>query len=128
MLTFILKRSKSCLFALLIPFTKTTGLSRETSDTKIGVILDAAQNRFAHYGLGKTTMNDIANDIGMSKAALYYYFPDKQQLFREVILREQEDFIQQMESLLSKKKKASLLFMDYVELRHQYFQKLINLR
>ena len=43
-------------------------------DSKVSVIKKAARKRFRHYGLTKTTMNDIAADIGMSKASLYYYF------------------------------------------------------
>ncbi|HEY4784669.1 MAG TPA: helix-turn-helix domain-containing protein, partial [Bacteroidales bacterium] len=49
---------------------------------KLEVILKAAQKRFGLYGLEKTTMKEIASDMGMSKAALYYYFPDKEGLFK----------------------------------------------
>jgi AcrR family transcriptional regulator len=45
-------------------------------DSKVTSIIEAARKRFSHYGLTKTTMNEIAADIGMSKASLYYYFPD----------------------------------------------------
>lgn len=44
-------------------------------------ILEAAVRRFNHYGISKTTMVEIANDLNLSKALLYYYFPDKQSLF-----------------------------------------------
>lgn len=43
-------------------------------------IIDAAILRFKHFGIAKTTMNDIAADLSMSKASLYYYFPDKNHL------------------------------------------------
>ena len=40
-------------------------------------ILDAAEARFRTFGYGKTTMAEIASDIGMSTANLYRYFENK---------------------------------------------------
>ena len=40
-------------------------------------ILDAAQNRFRTYGMKKTTMAEIAEDVGMSAANIYRYFDNK---------------------------------------------------
>jgi len=40
-------------------------------------ILNAAEQRFAHYGYGKTTMAEIAGDIGMSVGNLYRFFKNK---------------------------------------------------
>ncbi len=41
-------------------------------------ILDAAEQRFRHYGYGKTTMAEIAADVDMSAANLYRFFRNKQ--------------------------------------------------
>ena len=57
----------------------------ENQDKKRLLIINAALKRFAHYGLAKTTMTEIAKDISFSKALLYYYFPDKLSLYVEVI-------------------------------------------
>lgn len=54
-------------------------------DEKRNRILDAAKRRFAHYGLAKTTMAEIAKDLAFSKALLYYYYPDKTSLYIAVI-------------------------------------------
>jgi len=40
-------------------------------------ILDAAEKRLRTYGYGKTTMAEIATDVGMSAANLYRYFDNK---------------------------------------------------
>ena len=58
--------------------------SGDNSD-KISNILSAAQKRFGLYGLEKTTMKEIASDLGVSKASLYYYFPDKESLLKAVV-------------------------------------------
>jgi len=50
-------------------------------------ILDAAHSRFRFYGPGKTTMSEIASDIGMSAANLYRYFKNKHELAEECAWR-----------------------------------------
>lgn len=90
-------------------------------------IIAHAQKRFAHYGLAKTTMNDIAADIGMSKASLYYYFKDKEALFTVVIEKEQAHFVEQFQSVMTAECDARQLLNQYVQMRLQLFQKLLNL-
>jgi len=46
-------------------------------DDKKKQIIDAALKRFSHFGITKTSMSEIADDLKLSKANLYYYFPDK---------------------------------------------------
>lgn len=57
----------------------------KNADEKRNKILETAKKRFAHYGLAKTTMAEIAKDLAFSKALLYYYFPDKNSLYMAVI-------------------------------------------
>lgn len=54
-------------------------------DQKQSLIIDAAIKRFAHFGVAKTTMTEIATDLSLSKASLYYYFPDKLNLYAAVL-------------------------------------------
>ena len=90
-------------------------------------IVEAAQKRFANFGLEKTTMNEIAEDLGMSKASLYYYFPDKESIFKEVVLKEQSDFCTQMDAVIKSDKDIHLLLKDYIEKRTKYLKTLLNL-
>ena len=59
-------------------------MSKSADDKRIK-ILEAAKRRFAHYGMAKTTMAEIAKDLSFSKALLYYYFPDKNSLYSAVL-------------------------------------------
>ncbi len=102
---------------------KTTGLSEE----KVHLILSAAQKRFGLYGYGKVTMEEIAEDIRMAKASLYYYFPTKEAIFRRVIQREQHEFIEYMTSVLQKTITASQKLKAYVQHRHNFFTRVLNL-
>ncbi len=58
-----------------------------SQDKKREAIIEAALKRFAHFGVAKTTMSEIGNDLAISKASLYYYFPDKINLYAAVINR-----------------------------------------
>lgn len=43
-------------------------------------IVEAAAQRFRYYGIGKTTMQEIAQDAGMAVGTLYLYFSNKDAL------------------------------------------------
>jgi TetR/AcrR family transcriptional regulator len=90
-------------------------------------IIEAARNRFAHYGFSKVTMEEIAADVGMGKASLYYYFPKKEDLFKSVIQQEQDLFVEEIENLIRQNLTATKKLEDYVSKRLEYFQQLINL-
>lgn len=50
-------------------------------------ILDAAQARLVQYGYHKTTMAEIADDVGMSAANLYRYFKSKEDIAADCAAR-----------------------------------------
>ena len=54
-------------------------------------ILDEARALFLGKGFAATSMQEIAEAVGMTKPALYYHFRDKQELFLAVIAREMEN-------------------------------------
>jgi TetR/AcrR family transcriptional repressor of mexJK operon len=70
----------------------------DQQDIKKDKILEAAHDRFLHYGYSKTTMNEIARDLGMSKALLYYYFPDKSQLYVAIMRKVAGEYLKILES------------------------------
>ncbi len=51
-------------------------------------ILNVAQGLFARFGLSKTTIDDIAKKAHMGKASIYYYFANKEAIFKEVVEKE----------------------------------------
>ena len=67
--------------------------TNDLQDIKKEKILEAAYQRFLHYGYSKTTMNEIAGDLSMLKALLYYYFPDKSQLYTDVMRRVADEYL-----------------------------------
>ncbi len=118
-LTFLTKWSK-CIKMVSVTHS---GENRE----KLDLILGAAQERFGHYGLEKTTMREIAGDVGMSKASLYYYFPDKNSLFYAVIRKEQDEFFSRLDETVSRPEDPDEMLRGYIRVRNLYFKKFINL-
>jgi AcrR family transcriptional regulator len=98
-----------------------------SGETKVETIINVAQKRFGIYGVGKTTMREIAEDLQMSKAALYYYFPDKEDLYAFVIRKEQTEFLQIIEEDLRTFPDPGLNLRKYALTRLSYFRKLLNL-
>jgi AcrR family transcriptional regulator len=47
-------------------------------------ILAGAERRFARYGFRRTSMEDIAEEAGISRAGLYLEFPNKEEIFTSV--------------------------------------------
>jgi TetR/AcrR family transcriptional regulator len=102
-------------------------MDKKLSKDKEELILDAAQHRFAAYGYSKVTMDEIAEDIGMAKASLYYYFPTKEAIFRSVVQHEQEEFLSHIQTVLEDKLSAGQKFLEYIRLRIKLTEQLNNL-
>lgn len=95
--------------------------------TKRNDIIRAAQQRFGLYGLKKTSMMEIANDLIMSKGLLYYYFPDKEHLYKAVVEKEMEEFKEKVADQISTLTDPGQKLKEYVKLRLTYFRSLLNL-
>ena len=99
----------------------------ENQDKKRQLIVEAAIKRFAHFGLAKTTMTEIASDLSLSKALLYYYFPDKISLYAavlEAIINEVGEALTKEVELIKDSKDALFFFLDK---RQEYIQKYYNI-
>ncbi len=95
--------------------------------SKMQFIIEVAQRRFGMYGLEKTSMQEIANDLKLSKGSLYYYFPDKESLYKAVVEKEQNEFLAKISELLLKIKEPDRLLLEYSKTRLSYFRTLLNL-
>lgn len=93
------------------------------TDKKRELIIDGAIKRFIHYGINKTTMNEIADDLSVSKPSLYYYFPDKSSLVLGVIDKIFSDYFEILEKDQFAKSNVEERLAAFVEVRHRFFQK-----
>jgi len=99
----------------------------EPTEEKLDAIIEAAQKRFGIYGAEKTSMREIANDLHLSKASLYYYFPDKENLYKAVIEKEQAEFLGTLQNDIDSMNDPAICLKRYAINRLSYFRKLVNL-
>jgi AcrR family transcriptional regulator len=74
------------------PVTETDGRER---------VLREAHALFLERGFAEVSMQQIANSARMTKAALYYHFRNKEDLFAQVVRREVERFVSGITSELN---------------------------
>jgi AcrR family transcriptional regulator len=60
-------------------------------------ILDVSLRMFMQVGFENTYMDDVAQNAGVTKPAIYYYFKDKQALFEAAA----QQFLEQMAQMMS---------------------------
>lgn len=67
-------------------------------DDKRRAILDRSAEMFSEYGYDRASMNKIATACGVSKANLYHYYTDKDELLFDVIRFHLEKLLQVVEA------------------------------
>lgn len=58
---------------------------RRAPEERPAQIIRAAIEVFGEVGLARARLEDIARRAGISKGTIYVYFPDKEELFKEVV-------------------------------------------
>lgn len=71
-------------------------------------IIEIALLRFSRFGFSKTTMNEIAEDLNITKGNLYYYYADKAKLIADVILYIGNEMIQGQKEIIENSKEDFL--------------------
>jgi len=97
---------------------------KELVKEKIG---RSAMQCFAKFGLDKTTLDDIAQAVGLNKASLYYYYRNKEDIFIEVALKEGEDFINSLQETTLLKEGIENRTAFYLESRFNYYKNVLNM-
>ncbi len=84
-------------------------------DEKKGLIKQSAIKTLSRYGIHKTTMEDIAANVGIKKNSLYYYYESKEALINEIIEEEFEQFHNNLRKKLENKNSSEKI-REYVRL------------
>ncbi|MEI5985243.1 TetR/AcrR family transcriptional regulator [Sphingobacterium sp. PU5-4] len=87
-------------------------------------IIEVALKRFSHFGFHKTTMNEIADDLLITKANLYYYYPDKPSLIIDVLCKIASD-LHEAELAIVEKYNGDILKVvnEVIETRSRFMRK-----
>jgi TetR/AcrR family transcriptional regulator len=83
-------------------------------------IVAAAERHFAERGFEATRLEDIATEVGIRRAAIFYYFRDKQELYAAVLdelLRDWTEALPTAGSAVERLEASLTGWMDYVTRR-----------
>lgn len=64
---------------------KRRGPGRPSEPIEVRAIVDAARGEIARRGYDAVSLREVADRVGVSKAALYYHFPTKAELYDAVL-------------------------------------------
>lgn len=81
------------------------------------MIVEAAATMFGKYGYKKTTMDDIALASKKGKTAIYYYYKNKEDIFRAVIEKEARMLGEEILRAVSKEQKPVDKLKAYISAR-----------
>ena len=89
-------------------------------------LMTAAKDAFIKYGLEGARMQDIANEAGISKSMLHYYFFSKEKLFEKIfrqavadIFLKLREILDSEDSVMEKIKRLANEYIDFL-LEHPY--------
>jgi AcrR family transcriptional regulator len=71
----------------------------EPVDQALTRILDAARDQFAHFGVRRSSIDDIAKRAGLSRNTVFRRLGSKEELVKAVVLRELRDLIGEIDEV-----------------------------
>jgi TetR/AcrR family transcriptional regulator len=89
-------------------------------ETKRRAILKEAAKLFASNGFDRTSMNEIAAACGVSKALLYHYYMNKDQLLFDIIRAHLDDLVAAIEAVPAQLSPRDRLFAMITALLEEY--------
>ena len=94
---------------------------------KLQQILAEARKCFGIHGFEHTTMSEIASGVFLSKSSLYYYFPDKESLFKGVIEAELDEFFNHITKRMEKLSNPEVMLKEFILIRQEHFKDIMNM-
>ncbi len=98
----------------------------ENKELTRDAIISAASMVFSRYGYKKTTLEDITSYLNIGKTAIYYYFKNKEDIFKEVIKKEASNLRESLLSETSKAKDPLEKFTVFVHTRMSFLKRIGN--
>lgn len=102
-------------------------MTTSATDNKKELILQTARKLLASNGFAKTTLEDIANALGMRKSSLYYYYNNKEALFDDVMKHEEENFCLLINKAIEKSDSTIDKILKYEKSKFEYIKETIKL-
>jgi len=97
------------------------------ADMKKEIIVNVSQAIFARYGLGKTTVDEIAAAARMGKASLYHYFDSKEDIFKAVVEKEGRILKEKIQQAINNEKMPQQKIKVHLATRLKYLSEMANI-
>ena len=89
-------------------------------------IQQAAYKCVARFGFEKTTLEDIAKEVNLNKASLYYYYKNKEEIFLDVTTTETAKFVENLKTSTLEQIGIEKQVLHYLYERSVYYLNLIQ--
>ena len=90
-------------------------------------IVSVADRLFSRFGFQKTSIDEIVRTSRKAKGSLYYHFSSKEDLFKEVVLRELEGLKNKLAEMMSSNESTSAeKLSQYMMIRMDGMQEAVN--
>lgn len=100
-----------------------TELSRKERDKKLREqdFLDAAERLFGSHGYGETSMEDVAREAQYATGTIYRYFPSKEALYNQIMLRKGQAYFQRLQERLAEAKSPFEKINSFIQTKIDFF-------
>ncbi|SFC43039.1 transcriptional regulator, TetR family [Halobiforma haloterrestris] len=99
------------------------GFSDDERDRIRDELVETGRELLRLYGPRKTNVDDVTEPVGIAKSTFYRFFDSKSELYAEIIERESEEFLEELEGELEgvdePREGLERLFRCYVEFAEQ---------
>lgn len=89
-------------------------------------LVAVAREVFSQYGYKKTTLDDIARASHRAKSSIYYYFENKEEIFRAVVEKEASVLRVEIVKAINRQSEPREKLRSYVLTRLKVFRELAN--
>jgi AcrR family transcriptional regulator len=87
---------------------------QDTRTERKNIILDAAATTFARHGFHQSRMDDIVQESGLSKGAIYWYFKSKDDIILELMKRIFDQEMDYFKALIDEEGNTDKRLLDFV--------------
>ncbi len=87
-----------------------------------GRIFDAALKLFAQYGYRKTTLEDVAGELGMTPGNIYFYVKNKKELYEKTVRSALDRWRESVAAAVALEKRAPEKFVVMAERSFEYLR------
>jgi AcrR family transcriptional regulator len=85
-------------------------------------IIKVAEKRFVKHGFHKTTLDEVARDLRISKSTLYHYFTSKEDLYFTTLRWQVDQYISKIDELLKAELPLKEKINEYLKYKETVFE------